>query len=646
MKDHEKTREELVEELTKTQCRLASLEAATAAQGSCQPSDDRYRQLMEAIPQTIWRAEASGELGEVSNHWCQYTGQTSEEARGSGWIKALHPDDVERVLDCMRASTARGDVYQVEYRLRRADGSYGWHLAWGRPKKDNDGKILGWFGSVTDIDVHKRAEEELSENRAILRATIDCLPFDFFAIGMDGRYIMQNAASKAHWGDAIGKRPEDMTDSKEDLALWKENNRRAFAGESVDQEVTLTRNGEKCHYRNVIAPIVESGQIEGILGLNVDITARKRAEKALRKAHDQLEQKVHERTAELIKANDDLALFRMFAEASGQGVGMGGLDGSITYVNPSLCRLCGEAKPEDMIGKSFRTYYPEEWVERREKEIIPTMERQGYWAGEQAVLSRQGKLIPTWHDVFFVRDQTGKPVRRCAIITDITQRKQAEEALRREHRTLKHLLESSDHERQLIAYEIHDGLAQQLAGAIMQFQTFSHLKETKPKAAEKSFEAGVTMLQQGHFEARRLISGVRPPILDEEGVVAAVAHLVNEHSRRKGPKIEYRSRVDFDRLAPILENAIYRTVQEGLHNACQHSRSETVRVSLVQQEETVRIEIRDWGIGFSPKETKDGCYGLVGMRQRARLLGGRCSIRSKAGRGTRVTAELPVVVRE
>ena len=129
----------------------------------------------------------------------------------------------------------------------------------------------------------------------------------------------------------------------------------------------------------------------------------------------------------------------------------------------------------------------------------------------------------------------------------------------------------------------------------MQFQTFDHLKDKKPKLAAKAYDAGMTMLQQGHFEARRLIAGVRPPILDESGVVAAIGHLVNEQSRLKGPKIEYRSRVDFDRLAPILENAIYRIAQEGLTNACQHSKSEKVRVSLLQQEDRVRIEIRDWG---------------------------------------------------
>lgn len=96
------------------------------------------------------------------------------------------------------------------------------------------------------------------------------------------------------------------------------------------------------------------------------------------------------------------------------------------------------------------------------------------------------------------------------------------------------MLRASDHERQLIAYDIHDGLAQQLAGAIMQFQTYGHLKRTRPKEAAKAFDAGTTMLHQGHSEARRLISGVRPPILDESGVVAAIAHLVNDQGFKGG----------------------------------------------------------------------------------------------------------------
>jgi signal transduction histidine kinase len=256
------------------------------------------------------------------------------------------------------------------------------------------------------------------------------------------------------------------------------------------------------------------------------------------------------------------------------------------------------------------------------------------------------KAVPTWQNSFLIRDDKGKPIRIAVVITDITERKRADELLQREYCTLKHLLQASDHERQLIAYEIHDGLAQQLAGALMQFQTFEHLKDQKPRLAAKAYEAGMTMLQQGHFETRRLIAGVRPPILDEEGIVAGIAHLVQEQGRLKHPRVDYHSRVDFDRLAPTLENAVYRIAQEGLANACQHSKSEKVRVSLLQQEDRLRIEIRDWGVGFDAKKVQGNHFGLEGIRQRARLLNGKCNIRSTVGKGTRITVELPVVLRD
>ena len=178
--------------------------------------------------------------------------------------------------------------------------------------------------------------------------------------------------------------------------------------------------------------------------------------------------------------------------------------------------------------------------------------------------------------------------RRCWIsfFHDVTERRKAHEVLVRERRTLKHMLRASDHERQLIAYDIHDGLAQQLAGAIMQLQTYGHLKRTKPKAAAKAFDAGMTMLRQGHSEARRLVSGVRPPILYESGRSGGIAHLVNDPTFQGKPHAIFHSDVMFSRLTPILENVIYRIVQEGLTNASKHSQSEMVRVNLRQREET------------------------------------------------------------
>ena len=291
----------------------------------------------------------------------------------------------------------------------------------------------------------------------------------------------------------------------------------------------------------------------------------------------------------------------------------------------------------------------------------------GVYSAETRIVRRDGSvrwLIRRAQTFFDNEAGARRPVRTVGVAVDITERKLAEEAiqeahdeleirvhertaqLRHEQRTLEHMLQSSDHERQLIAYEIHDGLAQYLTGAVMQLQMSDHLRAETPDEASKAFDAGMAMVREGLAEARRLISGVRPPILDESGVVAAVAHLVYDFRAHKGPKVEFHSKVDFGRLDPILENAIYRIAQEGLTNAWKYSQSTQVSVGLVQHGDQVRITIRDHGIGFDPKVVEEGRFGLEGIRERARLLGGKAVIDSRPGKGTRIVADLPIVLRK
>ena len=180
----------------------------------------------------------------------------------------------------------------------------------------------------------------------------------------------------------------------------------------------------------------------------------------------------------------------------------------------------------------------------------------------------------------------------------------------------------------------------------MQFETVVHLKEKKPKEAPEVFDAGMLMLRQSHAEARRLINGVRPPILDEAGIVTAISHLIHEQRESNGPQIEYHADVSFDRLVPIQENTIYRIVQEALTNALKYSQAKKIRVQIAQRGEDVWIEVQDWGIGFRQDEIGKQCFGLQGIRERTRLLGGTATIETAPGRGTSVVVEMPLAIRE
>ena len=227
------------------------------------------------------------------------------------------------------------------------------------------------------------------------------------------------------------------------------------------------------------------------------------------------------------------------------------------------------------------------------------------------------------------------------VVTEITKSKRSEAALLKEQSLLKRLIDLQERERQFVAYEIHDGLAQYLTGSLMHLEACNAAAAGDAAFNRHDFERGVSLLRTAVSEARRLISGLRPPILDEAGIVAAVEYLVNE-SRYVLPELTYQHETTFERLTPQLECAVFRIVQEALTNVRRHSQSTRAAVELVEKEGILRIEIRDWGVGFDPHQVREERFGLQGIRERARLLGGFAKIDSAPGQGTRVTVEFPL----
>lgn len=122
-------------------------------------SEARYRNLIETIPQLVWVAAADGLTAvDVNHRWLEYTGQTDTAIKGRGWLAAVHPDDVESVLAHWEAVINGGAHYEAEYRLRRADGVYVWHLSRAEPIRDDQGNIVRWYGTCTDISDRKETE--------------------------------------------------------------------------------------------------------------------------------------------------------------------------------------------------------------------------------------------------------------------------------------------------------------------------------------------------------------------------------------------------------------------------------------------------------------------------------------------------------
>jgi signal transduction histidine kinase len=225
---------------------------------------------------------------------------------------------------------------------------------------------------------------------------------------------------------------------------------------------------------------------------------------------------------------------------------------------------------------------------------------------------------------------------------DVTERKRAEQAVLQEQDRLRRLLDVYEQHRRLVAYEIHDAVAQPLTAALMTLQGgLSQVAVSREDPLQEGLQGALGLLQQTIGESRRLMSGLRPPILDDSGLVDAIDYLVCECATEV--EIDYEHDVQFGRLVWPLETAIFRIVQESLNNALRHSRTPRVHIALHQKGDRVCIEVRDWGVGFNPAGVDPNRFGLEGIRERADLFGGHLDIETAPGQGTRIVVDFPII---
>lgn len=357
----------------------------------------------------------------------------------------------------------------------------------------------------------------------------------------------------------------------------------------------------------------DEGMPTGILGITRDITQRRKAEQALRESESKL-RSLFENLPDLVVTIDRNAHVHFVNRGTPQidREMLLGADG-FTFVAPLHQNACRNA-----LEQAFVSGQPQ---------AAEFQDIFGHWWSS--------RLVPL--------DAQGDSELAMMISADITQERLATEAVNKEQRLLRQMLDLHERERRLIAYEIHDGFAQQLTGALFRMQAFREMESRKSDKAWENFDAALQLISRAIDETRRLISGLRPPILDESGIIEAIEYLICEHARRGGPKIEFVHDVAFRRLAPPLESAVFRIVQESLQNACRHSRSDSVRIDLVQRDSRIHIDVRDWGVGFSPDTVEEQRFGLQGIRERVRLLDGNVVIESALGKGTHIAVDLPFV---
>ena len=169
-----------------------------------------WQQAIETMPQIVWITRPDGWHTHFNRKWLEFTGLTLEESLGFGWNPPFHPDDRDRAAERWARATATGEPYEIEYRLRRADGVYHWMLGRAMPMRDATGQVVRWFGTCTDIEDLKQAQDALEQSRALHRLA--------GSMARLGGWSVEVATERVAWSEEIYEILEHPRDEQPDLA--------------------------------------------------------------------------------------------------------------------------------------------------------------------------------------------------------------------------------------------------------------------------------------------------------------------------------------------------------------------------------------------------------------------------------------------
>jgi PAS domain S-box-containing protein len=318
---------------------MTDIDDRKRAEDALRASEQDFRLIVDTIPGLVWTMTANGEVELVNQRMLGYFGKTLEELKE--WTLFLHPDDRARVTAYWRGITESGQAYDVEHRLRRADGAYRWFQARGLPQRDAQGRIVRWYNLLTDIDERKKAEEELHRSRAYLtKAQRLSLTGSFGCNLSTGEMFWSEETFRIYGYDpstqpAVERvlervHPEDRTSVQERID-------RAYRdGKGCDVQCRLLLPDDSAKHVSIVAHAskTESGIIE-LIGAVMDVTAQWQARAELEKALEEIKRLKDRLHSENVILREQIDQVFMFEEIVGSSAALKTVHSRIVKVAPT-----------------------------------------------------------------------------------------------------------------------------------------------------------------------------------------------------------------------------------------------------------------------------------------------------------------------
>jgi two-component system sensor histidine kinase UhpB len=613
------------------------------AQEALYESEHRFRSLVEGAQDVIFTVSKAGLLTSLNPAFETVTQWSRSQWIGEPLSSLLHPEDVSFCRDIIDAIVDRGTSLTCSMQISVKAGGYVHGEFVGAPQIQN-GRIVGVLGVVRDVTERRRIEDALRDSEERLRSIVQSTREAIVLVNGLMKIAFWSKGAEAAFGyaaqDIIG-RPITAILPDRYHAVVQQHFQRARLSERVSTTSRALELGGRrrdgSEFPIELSLAAWKGKADLFFTLIMrDITERRQAEEEL----------------ERLNRHHQLVL-----NSAGEGIYGTDREGRATFINPAGAKMLGW-EVEDVVGRPIHELIHHSYADGSPypHDVCPM----------RAGLD-EGVLVHTDRDVFWRKDGTHFPVEFVStpirergdvvgvvvVFKDTTERKRAEARLQDSFtrlRTLSRRMEGiREEERTRIARELHDELGVGLTCLKIDLSRLGHLLGDKPVAQggiaiDERIRSMKEQVDATIASVQRIVAELRPGVLDDLGLVAAIEWQCRDFQRRTGIACTCTFSHEDLQLDREQATAVFRICQEALTNVARHAGATAVLVELEERDGIVRLEVCDNGRGVpEEKLSHPKSFGLLGMRERAGLLGGDLVIQPGLKGGTTIALRLPRV---
>ena len=601
------------------------------AENTLRKSENLFRALVENSFEGISLLNSEGKFLYQTNSAKKIYGYEPEELNSTSAFELIHPDFLNSARKLFsKLLNSPGSSMVLEAKIKHKDNSWHWIEAIGTNLL-NEPSVNAIVVNFRDITERRKSSDQLQKISTAIEQTADSV----MITDKNGIIEYINSAFLRITGYSrkavIGKTPRILKSGRHSESFYKDFWEKILKGNTYRTKfINCKKNGELYIIERTVTPVEnESGEITHFISTGRDVTEKERIEDEL---------------------NKNSKLLQSFFQYSITPFVLLDKDFNFLLVNEPYAKACRRDVSE-FIGRNHFEFYPSDAKTDFEK-VVNTKEAVRFIERPFVFPDHPEWGVTYWNwSLTPILDKMGEVEFLVFTLKDVTQQKRAIDEIKSSHKQLRtlyaHLQKAREEERARIAREIHDSIGQGLTGLKMDLSLLENELAQQEDLSEREklygkIQTMYTLLDDMIQSVRDVSAQLRPLILDSLGLVTAIEWQAEEFQKKTGLTCEYILPKEKVELNNDESTVLFRILQECLTNIIRHAKATKVIVKLERKEKHILLEVQDNGIGIDENVVKEiNSLGLLGMKERALVLGGSVDIWGKPGRGTIVTVKIP-----